>query len=194
MTDWVIEEPAIVSANDAPAEIITDDPNVFVPPSMVPILVYSASSLSIALGSFLVYTGFISGLTTKITGTNWRVIVFAAQITWWPNFMAALWYVIIKSSGAWGLLKKVQSIPGAFYFNWLGLWFSQYERAKDGTFTFFSSGNIIALLVALAYNNGMIFVNFMMARLIDTYSDNYFQAMLAYEGDSEIPSLDETVW
>ena len=104
MTDWVIEEPAIVSANDAPTEIITEDLNVFVPPSMVPIYIYSASSLAMALGSLVVYRWFIRDMTTNITGTNWWAMAFAAQINWWPRYVAALWFVLKKNAGAWDLL------------------------------------------------------------------------------------------
>jgi hypothetical protein len=71
------------------------------------------------------------------------------------------------------------------------LLFSQYERAKDETFAFMSSGNIIALSIATAYNVGMIFVDSLMAGLLDTYADSYFRAMQISEGNLEIPSLDE---
>ena len=74
MDEWEIEEPAIVSANDAPAYEVIEA--VFQPPSPMPIVYFASVSVLMIGFTYFFYTK-VALNATSVTGENWRGLLYS---------------------------------------------------------------------------------------------------------------------
>ena len=90
----IMEEPAIVSANDAPIEDTTPIDIEFIEPSSMPLIKYLSVSTTLALGWFVMFT---QDIVDREDGMDYERLFYTHSITWIPS-TAALMTVIFTSS------------------------------------------------------------------------------------------------
>ena len=118
--------------------------------SMVPITLFSLVSFLMQISGFAIYT---KSIKDKTDGTNYKGMLFANQLTWAMTGFTGIWATMGGDTALnWFWLLSQLGFFGTIVFNWLGLFWAQYQREVSGVTSFIDSDNLIALGLNLLYN------------------------------------------
>ena len=142
------EEPAIVSANDAPS---TEPEQPVDLPSLLPVQKYVPLSLLFSATSYFGYTYW---LKDKTNGTSYKNMMLAQQVAWIPVFFATVITLVHRNVYNYMVFRTVVNSTwiGALYLNWLGLAYAQFLRGIGNTISFTNTDNLIGFAANLIFN------------------------------------------
>ena len=181
MSEFELEEPAIVSANDAPTETVIVEDKELVLPSRQPYVNYAYFSAFMALEGYLEWNYLVKDSTN---GTDYKWLYYSKLATFVPILLSSAIVALLPSPNAWTLLRFFLEMTNVniYFENWASIAYAQYKRTDSLS----SSNNVKALGLSLAYSVAVWFVVNELNAAVDQNDQEYKQAVCDYDSESQV--------